>query len=184
MEISSYISCIRNAIPAEFCENIINKYKNAEWRNHTWQTNYGNAQLTYGNNELDVYNITEQDVNIEFWKYIQNALNFYQAERNITAFVTKVSEIRLNRYNTNTCMRTHVDHIYDLFDGEKRGIPVLSIIINLNENYEGGELTFFDNEEIKLTQGDIVIFPSNFMYPHGVNLITNNIRYSAVAWAY
>ena len=81
-------------------------------------------------------------------------------------------------------MRLHVDHIYDLFDGETKGIPVLSIIVNLNDGYEGGELRFFDKHNLKLGKGDVVIFPSNFMYPHSVNTVTKNTRYSAVAWAY
>ena len=63
----------------------------------------------------------------------------------------------------------------------------LSIIINLNDDYEGGDLIFTDQKEkeikrLKLSKGSIVFFPSNFMYPHGIQPITKGTRYSIVAW--
>jgi len=64
----------------------------------------------------------------------------------------------------------------------------LSIIINLNEDYKGGDLVFayqLLNEEMKrvsLKKGSIVAFPSNFLYPHMIEPITEGTRYSIVAW--
>jgi predicted 2-oxoglutarate/Fe(II)-dependent dioxygenase YbiX len=63
----------------------------------------------------------------------------------------------------------------------------LSIIINLNDEYEGGDLIFTDQKEkeikrLKLGKGSIVFFPSNFMYPHSIQPITKGTRYSIVAW--
>ena len=37
-------------------------------------------------------------------------------------------------------MRKHFDHIHSIFDGQYKGIPVLSFIGILNNNYLGGEL--------------------------------------------
>jgi predicted 2-oxoglutarate/Fe(II)-dependent dioxygenase YbiX len=59
--------------------------------------------------------------------------------------------------------------------------------MNLNDEYTGGELIFSDqkNKEIKkfkLQEGSIVFFPSNFLYPHGIQPITKGKRYSIVAW--
>ena len=67
-------------------------------------------------------------------------------------------------------------------------IILMSVIINLNEDYEGGDLIFgnqFLNNEmkrIKLKKGSIVFFPSNFLYPHKIEPITKGKRYSIVAW--
>ena len=63
----------------------------------------------------------------------------------------------------------------------------LSVIINLNNDYKGGDLVFVDqkNKETKrckLNKGSIIFFPSNFMYPHGIEKITEGTRYSIVAW--
>jgi predicted 2-oxoglutarate/Fe(II)-dependent dioxygenase YbiX len=80
-------------------------------------------------------------------------------------------------------MEMHVDHIHSLFDGERKGIPALSILGLLNDDFDGGEFVMWD-EDMKLNAGDIIIFPSNFLYPHKVNTITNGERYSVINWAW
>ena len=81
-------------------------------------------------------------------------------------------------------MKEHCDHIHTIFDGKRRGIPVLSIVGALNEDYEGGEFIMWETEKIELPQGSIMIFPSNFMYPHKVMPVTKGTRYSYVSWTY
>ena len=59
--------------------------------------------------------------------------------------------------------------------------------MNLNDDYKGGGLIFADQKKneikrLKLGKGSIVFFPSNFMYPHGIQPITKGTRYSIVAW--
>ena len=81
-------------------------------------------------------------------------------------------------------MKEHCDHIHTVFDGTRKGIPVLSIVGALNDNYEGGDFIMWETEKIKLPQGSIMIFPSNFMYPHKVTPVTSGTRYSYVSWTY
>jgi len=94
------------------------------------------------------------------------------------------SSIRFNRYKKNQIMSKHWDAITTLFEGEKKGVPTLSIVGALNDDYEGGEFIMFDNYEIKFKPGDIIIFPSTFLYPHLVKPVKKGIRYSFVCWAY
>ena len=94
------------------------------------------------------------------------------------------SAIRFNRYKKNQIMSKHSDHIHSLFEGEKRGIPILSIVCVLNDNYEGGQFIMFDDYEIKFKTGDLIIFPSLFLYPHLVKPVKKGIRYSFVSWCY
>ena len=70
-------------------------------------------------------------------------------------------------------MALHADHIHSMFDGERKGIPILSVLGVLNDDYEGGEFVLID-EKIDLSKGDIIIFPSNFMYPHKVEHVKKN----------
>ena len=81
-------------------------------------------------------------------------------------------------------MSKHCDHIVSLFEGKKRGIPILSILCVLNDDYKGGEFIMFDNYEIKFKAGDLIIFPSVFLYPHLVKPIKKGTRYSFVSWCY
>jgi predicted 2-oxoglutarate/Fe(II)-dependent dioxygenase YbiX len=53
---------------------------------------------------------------------------------------------------------------------------------------KGGELSFKtladDKETIfKPIPGSLIIWPSNFLYPHCVKPVTKGTRYSIVAWA-
>ena len=62
--------------------------------------------------------------------------------------------------------------------GDNRAI---TLIFNLNDNYEGGELKILD-KIYKLEKGDFIYFPSNYMYPHSILPITKGERYSMVTW--
>jgi len=64
----------------------------------------------------------------------------------------------------------------------------LSVILNLNEGYEGGDMVFGHQnirgevKRIKMKSGTMCFFPSNFLYPHKIEKITKGTRYSVVAW--
>jgi hypothetical protein len=92
--------------------------------------------------------------------------------------------IKFNKYEIGTQMVNHCDHISDIFDGTVKGIPVLSIIGVLNEGYDGGDLVLFDDVTYSLNKGDIIIFPSVFLYPHKITPITKGTRHSFVSWVF
>jgi hypothetical protein len=60
---------------------------------------------------------------------------------------------------------------------------VVSILVYLNDNYEGGELEFplFDFK-YKPKAGDIVIFPSNYTFSHIAHPVTSGTKYAIVSW--
>ena len=82
-----------------------------------------------------------------------------------------ISEIKLNKYQEGSSLRKHVDHIHSLFDGHRKGIPTFSIVGLLNDDFEGGNFIFWDDHIIPFETGTIIIFPSNFLYPHRVDTI-------------
>ena len=84
----------------------------------------------------------------------------------------------------NKKMAEHCDHINSIFDGERKGVPILSIVGILNDDYEGGDFVMFKNKKIDLKQGDLLLFPSSFLYPHRVDPVTKGHRYSYVSWVY
>lgn len=98
--------------------------------------------------------------------------------------VTKYSSPRLNKYSMNTQMDDHVDHINSLFDGNDRGIPILSMVGVFNDNYEGGEFVFNDDHVVNLRAGDVLMFPSVFLFKHRVNTVTDGTRFSFVSWGF
>lgn len=96
---------------------------------------------------------------------------------------TGIGEMSLLKYGKGGHYNFHIDS----FTNAPR---ILSIIILLNDDYIGGELVFCDNltkkeiKKIKTKSGKIIIWPSNFMFPHQIKEITEGTRYSIVAWAY
>ena len=42
------------------------------------------------------------------------------------------------------------DHIHSIFDGNIKGIPVLSVVGLLNDNYEGGDFVMFEDYKVSL----------------------------------
>jgi predicted 2-oxoglutarate/Fe(II)-dependent dioxygenase YbiX len=71
-----------------------------------------------------------------------------------------------------------------MFDGERKGVPVLTVLGSLNNDYTGGEFVMWEDEVIDLPAGAIAVFPSNFMYPHEVRPVKTGVRYSYVSWAW
>jgi len=111
-------------------------------------------------------------------------MNYYLIENKLQYFykMDKVSQVDILKYEKTFHYKYHVD------DGQftKRA---LSCILFLNNDYEGGELSFkntFNDEEtnIRPQPGSLVVWPSNFLFPHTVKPVRKGTRYSVVAWAY
>lgn len=78
------------------------------------------------------------------------------------------------RYGEGQHFREHHDHGFSYN-------CTVSVVCYLNDNYEGGELTFrLQNQKIKPKAGDMYVFPSNYMYPHVAEKVTSGIKYSLV----
>lgn len=57
----------------------------------------------------------------------------------------------------------------------------VSLVAYLNDDYEGGEIYFrLQGLDYKPEAGDVVLFPSNFMYPHQAKKVHSGTKYSLV----
>ena len=170
---------IKNVISSEFIDKIIPLI------NHK-----SKDKLKVGHGlDKDIRNVKGHQLNFNtptdlfYWNYIKKEIEriytFYKAKfPKMTS--SKINQIDLLKYSVGGKYEIHIDH----FTSVARH---LSIIINLNDDYEGGDLIFTDQKEkeikrLKLGKGSIVFFPSNFMYPHGIQPITKGTRYSIVSW--
>jgi predicted 2-oxoglutarate/Fe(II)-dependent dioxygenase YbiX len=130
------------------------------------------------------YSLTHQNpTDLFYWNLVKSQIEriyFHYKAKFPKMASNKINQIDLLRYISGGKYETHTDH----FTNTPRH---LSIIINLNDDYEGGDLIFTDQKDkeikrLKLNKGTIVFFPSNFMYPHMIEPITKGTRYSIVAW--
>lgn len=185
---SDYIHVEKGIIPRQLCAQVVDAIAKREWRPHSWYRYGSDAISSEETMELDVQDITPELQNM-LTPFLVQATSAYNARfafpgERTNQIINKLSAIRFNRYSPGQIMRQHHDHIHSLFDGNEKGIPVLSLVGNLNDDYEGAEFYFWDDHVVPLGTGDIVMFPSLFMYPHGVKEATRGKRYSFVSWAW
>jgi len=184
-DLKDYIK-VYNSIDKELCTQLLEELKLAEWNKHTFyypsvdiskEISEHEPQVTYTNIPLK-----EKLMDIVF-----ETLKQYVIEDCNLPWYTGwngFTNIRFHQYDQNTEMHEHCDHIHSMFEGERRGIPVISIVGVLNDNFEGGEFVLCEDLVYNLRAGDIILFPSVFLYPHRVNRIVNGTRHSFVSWVY
>ena len=95
--------------------------------------------------------------------------------------VSEIENTTLLKYKPGGHYVAHVDYATQF----KR---CLSFIMFCNDDFEGGNLVFTDPDQktenmiIKPKKNRVIMFPSNFMYPHKVEKITKGERYTVVSW--
>jgi len=170
-----------------------------KWINNNNQ-NFTDASVTNGINksvvDTSIRKVTEFNLNlnsesqtkIHWFNYLTRKLSdlIVNYERDVLKGVplniSKFNEINILRYENQGHYKPHVD---DCINHHR----TLSIILLLNDDYEGGELIFKsidlqkDLHIIDVKKNRAVLFPSNFMYPHTVKPVTKGTRYSIVSWA-
>ena len=187
-DLRSYVKVYDNWFDADKCKQTISEMNNVNWQQHTFYNAADGSYATQsGNRELDV---SFEGGNISTQPYVMqriwDAYRKYTNELEFTWFNSwqGFSAVRFNRYSEDRLMALHCDHIHSLFDGEKKGIPTMTFLAVLNDDYEGGEFIMWGDEEIKFKTGTAVVFPSVFLFPHGVQPVTKGTRYSCVSWAW
>jgi predicted 2-oxoglutarate/Fe(II)-dependent dioxygenase YbiX len=188
--LSDYVKHYKSFLKNDICEQTINeldKLNDSTWKEHYFYDAVLNKDIQLsGNQELSITHskniLTKEIIMKELW----NGINDYITNLKFNWFTgwQGYSSIRFNKYKKNKKMAEHCDHIHSLFEGDAKGIPVLSVLGILNDNYEGGEFIMFENEKINLLKGDLLIFPSIFLYPHKVEPVTKGTRYSFISWVY
>jgi hypothetical protein len=185
--LDAYIK-VYDAIPKELCDVTLTSLqnKNVGWEQNTFYTNNtGVIKTLAGEKEPDISYETIA-VNEELMRIVWEAIHRYITELRFEWFDgwAGYSRLRFNKYNESKFMAKHCDHIHSLFDGEIKGVPVLSVVGVLNDDYEGGEFVMFDDTTIELSKGSLLVFPSNFLYPHKVLPVTKGTRHTFVSWVW
>ena len=188
--IEHYVFHKENFLDEKFCENSINELDKCDWEKHDWysprtdskNSPSGDNEPEYIRNDLNkVVKINEfiiQNLHSVILEYIENyKFDWFAGWEGYSA-------MKFIRYFPGQTMQNHCDHIHHMFDGERKGIPTLSIIGILNDDFGGGELIMFEDKKIDTKKGDLIIFPSNLLYAHKIAPMTEGVRYSYVSWVW
>lgn len=182
--LTSYVGIYRNIVPADLCQKSISSLNDADFFQHTFYHPALKKRYT-NSNELSVSHI-ENKYSSQLDNLVYEASVRYVTELGFSWFDSfdGHTKVRFNKYDQNTEMSIHCDRVQEMFDGNIKGVPTLSVLGLLNDNYEGGKFVMFNDTSFDLKQGDIIIFPSTFMYPHHVTPVTSGTRYSFISWVW
>jgi predicted 2-oxoglutarate/Fe(II)-dependent dioxygenase YbiX len=182
-KLEDFIQVFDDIMSEETCDFILNEYENSnEWTNGLVSSKSIDenvrdcSTISLSSGQIISNNIeTRQKIDSLIYESIKNVLGQYVSK--FPSFNIEIDTgYNLLRYTEGQFYSQHTDS----FKEQQRSV---SCSIHLNENYDGGEFAFFDREVmIRCKKGSVVVFPSNFMYPHEIMPIIRGTRYSIVTW--
>ena len=185
-DLKNYVVQFKGRIDKDLCDTLVRDIDAMEFEEHTfYDVITGEQAPRSGSKELSVSWDDCPSKSI-LTKELWNVIREYLIQMNMPWFVrwSGFTQPRFNKYDEDKKMALHCDHIQSMFDGKRKGIPILSVLGVLNDNYEGGEFIMFDDTEIKFEKGDVLVFPSLFLYPHKVEPVKSGTRYSYISWVW
>lgn len=107
----------------------------------------------------------------------ESYIRHYSKQNNLT--INKITDMVVNKYYPGKHMGDHSDSHKDI------NSPLITVMINLNNDYEGGELAFKkQNLTLKPEPGSILIYPSIEPYSHTPGLILQGSKICCTIFGY
>ncbi|MAG49259.1 hypothetical protein CMO86_06220 [Candidatus Woesearchaeota archaeon] len=176
-----WIGHYKNILSQELCNAIIEEDFN--YSKSTYSTHKGLSPDKERVKMDEIWIRKDSDYYEPLKSIVSDVANLYaeevkKAKRNFV--VQKTTDFRVNKYEKGGYMSLHCDNIHHSH-GQQYGYPQASVLLFLNDDFEGGQ--FIVSElELNINKGDAIIFPSNFMFPHEVKEVTKGTRWSIVSW--
>tara|TARA_R100000656_G_C3940273_1_gene126606 strand:+ start:553 stop:1116 length:564 start_codon:yes stop_codon:yes gene_type:complete len=165
------------AVPDDVCNKIIESAKSFD--SGTIEKNGVDESIR----KSGVYFTNEQWLYDLVWPFMEIA----NKDSGWNYEVSSAEDFQITRYLEREFYSEHVDGCID--HSSIRNVPEnkflngkvrkLSMTINLNDDYKGGELEI-NGETVQIKKGTIVFFPS--FLKHQVKPVTKGNRFSLVAW--
>jgi len=175
----NYIRVYERIFPSKLCDEIINEYADSDlWADQTIvnQSNHScymkALQLSTDRTKTT---IERKRIDHDIFTNVNKIFKKYISRFPLLKLTSDTGYILL-KYSVGDFYKLHVDE----GEGQSR---TLSCVICLTDDYTGGEFAFLNKQKVfKLKKGDVLLFPSNFMFPHEVYPIVSGNRYTIVTW--
>jgi hypothetical protein len=183
--LESYIKILEDEVPTSLCKRILDEYVNSDdWSpaqvvdpDSPIREDLRNCSIIYMSSDecIQKNQVVRSKLDEDLHAVLQKvAIKYAEMFPNIN--ISMDTGYNLLRYETGQFYTTHCDDY-------KEDPRVLSCTVSLNDEYDGGEFSFFNDEMLVRTNtGGVICFPSNFMYPHGVREVVGGTRYAIVTW--
>jgi predicted 2-oxoglutarate/Fe(II)-dependent dioxygenase YbiX len=135
-----------------------------------------NSQFLLKNNARKADAIRE--MSNSYYELVSNCVEWYIKHFSINEMVYSIEDYSLLRYQTGQEFHAH-------YDGGTNTKRVVSPILYLNDDYEGGEIEFVNQGiTIKPEAGMFLIFPANFAFSHIAHPVKTGTKYAIVTWLF
>ena len=122
------------------------------------------------------FNKEFEKINKKSSELISSALHSYKNIFRIEEEIKDVEVYGLLKYSKGE----HYNFHYDGTTDSKRSV---SVLIYINDDYEGGEIEFPNFKiKIKPKAGTLILFPSNYAYGHIAHPVTSGTKYVIATW--
>ena len=194
--LTDYLKEYPNCISDELCDNMIRRFE-LDPRKHPGST-VGENDSSKKSTDLILSKYRD-------WNDIDTAL-FEALNPKIEEYIEVLSKetgflIGDDTYDTGyQIQRTRVGEFYDWHgDFVVKGIlrnrhdqpisvdeRIVTYILYLNDDFEGGQTQFFGDENIGITptKGKLLLFPANSLYGHRGSVVTKGTKYICTGWLY
>lgn len=166
-----------SSLPNDLCDKIIEFYENNN------DIDFKSLYISFSEKNDNINELKEQIIkelyeNICYYKnFLKNTNNFDLDFNKLSIEFFKIQKYYINKDNFTYQNDLH----YDLCNNKK---IILNFIWYLNDVDEGGETEFFGNYKIKPKKGKLLLFPSEWFFPHTGKIPISNDKYIITGWIY
>lgn len=158
-----------NFLSKEECLDIINSYDGTNLSNAT----IANQELNLSKRKSKIDFVEIENLSEKLFNFIKNEIIFKNSS------FDKIKKFQFTKYEVGDFYGWHTDY------GKNNPDRYVSLVILLNDDYEGGELKYKDvnsGEEFTFKRGTGNLFVFSSYTLHMVTPVTKGERYSLVNW--
>ena len=166
-----------------FCNDVIS-LASSSFKEATIIDDTACEKVVAGWRKSEVYWTTEQWIVDAIWPFMEvaNELSGQMFD------IERVEDIQVTKYKPGCFYEFHTDSYSSHHFKDSHGkVRKLSMTVQLNDDYEGGEFQVarccrgkLQTETMEKAKGTVIVFPSSL--EHRVKKVTSGERYSLVAW--
>ena len=172
------IQVFENIVSKDLCDKYIYFYKYAKWLRQDAKVTSTNGNHSEINNVRKseyirlLKNYFYDDVNEIYENIYQLAINSFDFD--LYKCEDMFEDVKIIKYKKGDYFNWHYDCFHQMTKTRK-----INFTVQLNQNYEGGDLEFFEmSTPQNKTTGTVILYPA--FLPHRIIPVTKGIRYSIV----
>ena len=175
------ILVLKGEVPSDICKKIIDVVK--DWKKGTVETPARKIKGEHNIRKSEIFWSYDQWIFDYIWKY----MDVYNEITGLRYDISGVESIQITKYEKGDYYDFHFDGKGSHKNVVNEKVRKISMTIQLNEDYKGGEFQVAScnrgelvTETLEKAKGTIILFPS--ILEHCITPVTSGTRYSLVAW--